>query len=104
MHLLRGIFRGDSLLAYRSDFRGYVFEIKLESRDDTLLAKRPAVAGQHKREAQFLESFERRDPFVEVRVAHVSDAGSFLHVAGTNDALLRQVDEGVAGGVAASEK
>ena len=62
------------------------------------------MARQHQREIQFLQSLERTDPFIEKRISHVRNAGSFVHISGADNALSRQVNECVARRVAPAEK
>src|SRR5689334_4076678 len=99
----RGLLRRYSLRAQVGHLFGHVGEVALKRRDQAFIAKRSAMSGQDQREVQVLERAQRRDPFVEERIAHIGEPA--LHqIASADDPLVRQEHYGVAAGVAATEE
>src|SRR5690349_2529637 len=103
IHAPRGFLGGCTMRAEVGDLFRDVCEIALERGDEPLIAEWRSMSGQHQVEIQILQSAERRDPLVEISVAHVGQAA--LHqISSANDFLAREKYDGVAGSMAAPEE
>jgi len=95
--LRRGV-RGDALLTEIGALLHQIAQISLKRRDQLFSPERRSVPRKVRIEIKSLERVECRQPFGELRVAHVCDL-RFHEVARGDDLLLRQEHHRVAVGV-----
>jgi len=103
VHLLRGLFPRHTGRMKLLRLCPEVAEVGLPVLELGFAGERAPVAGQHRVEVQTLQRFDGRDPIGEERVAHVRPVLN-EQVAGGDDALLRQVDDDIPGGVSSAEE
>ena len=76
-------------------------QISLVGRDQALIGKGNAIPGQIDREVEFLQLFQRGDPFAEEGVTHVSEP-AFHQIARADDPLFWKIDNRIAARMAAA--